>query len=742
MAVGEIKTLTYVEIDIKYCANTYGTAPCTAALTGDSKCFNTRNFVSDCQDTANFTDGTKTLRFGIDNGFLPEDIECIPSLVSVSVTDARVMPGQSIGERATLSATFKNHRSGDAGLDKYISDRTYDPFEQGTFWGKFKARNPYTRYRACRLIRGKVGQTLAQMETEHFVIDSINGPGSDGRVTLKAVDFMRLLEAETSQAPAANKGYLSANITNVATSLTLNPVGIGNANYPASGKAAIGEEIVSFTRSGDVLTITRGQEGTTAAAHEADDVVQVILQYTSQTVAYIIDDLIVNYTPLDSSYTDLTDWNTKVTNFSDVLYSTIIAKPTPVVTLINELIEQAGLIVFGDNKNQQVFFDFIRNTTASTDTIDDARIVKDTFRHAEQPKLRYSQIWFFYYRRDVFKNLNDSGNYYSGVVDVVSDNQYETESIKRIYSRWVPGGGRSIAEDVAGRIKARYLNPPRQFMFKMFGSQNIALGNTLPLTHWSLEDAHGLQATTDVTITGLKSTDEGYTVTAEEITFDTSGITGDKIINFDTDSTNVNLRTIYDSLFASVDEVNDIIFIVSSGIKIGSTTNSSFAMVTGTWPAGATLYLINNGHIVGKGGGGSSSPNTKASDGGDALNVTKALDIDNTNGTIGGGGGGGAGGYQSIPAPPYTIEVPGGGGAGYTIGAGGSGSSSPDADDGTLETGGQGYATGGDGGDLGTDGTVGTGANPANKGLAGVAVDGDSLVTWTALGTISGSRIN
>ena len=31
----------YVEIDLDYCANTAGVAPCTASQTGDAKCFNT-----------------------------------------------------------------------------------------------------------------------------------------------------------------------------------------------------------------------------------------------------------------------------------------------------------------------------------------------------------------------------------------------------------------------------------------------------------------------------------------------------------------------------------------------------------------------------------------------------------------------------------------------------------------------------------------------------------------------------
>ena len=48
----------YVEIDLDYCANTAGVAPCTATQTGDAKCLT----YATCNDTANLTT-TKTYRF-------------------------------------------------------------------------------------------------------------------------------------------------------------------------------------------------------------------------------------------------------------------------------------------------------------------------------------------------------------------------------------------------------------------------------------------------------------------------------------------------------------------------------------------------------------------------------------------------------------------------------------------------------------------------------------------------------
>jgi hypothetical protein len=74
-------------------------------------------------------------------------------------------------------------------------------------------------------------------------------------------------------------GTLSANITNIATSLTLN-AGQGNA-FPSSGnfRILIGSELILVgARSTDTLSsLTRGIEGTAAAAHNSGDAVSQIV---------------------------------------------------------------------------------------------------------------------------------------------------------------------------------------------------------------------------------------------------------------------------------------------------------------------------------------------------------------------------------------------------------------------------------------------------------------------------------
>ncbi len=243
------KALTYFEIDLDYCALSYGVSPCAAAIgvTGEARCFNT---LKTCQDRGNFTNSPVTLRFAIDADYLPPEIDAIPSIESVSFTPATISLGEDLGTRASLNVSFRDHLHSDAGpgLDKYHASRGYDPFKRGTFWGRFRARQPFLRGRNCRLILGFVGQSLGEMETRHYVMDSFNGPTPDGTFMITAKDVLKLADDERSQAPSLSNGSLLSDIASSASALTVTPLGVG-AEYRTSGFIAVGgKEIMSYTR--------------------------------------------------------------------------------------------------------------------------------------------------------------------------------------------------------------------------------------------------------------------------------------------------------------------------------------------------------------------------------------------------------------------------------------------------------------------------------------------------------------
>jgi hypothetical protein len=241
------------------------------------------------------------------------------------------------------------------GLEQSIIDESLTAFKRGTYWGKWRARVRYMRGRPIRLIRGFLGQTLKEMETRHFVVESVDGPGPDGTVTIIAKDPLKLADGDRAQAPALSQGYLQAEITDSETTATLAPAGIGDAEYPASGYAAIGgAEIVSYTRSGDALTIVRAQLGTEAQAHDAEDRVQVVLQYIGQDPADILEDLFTTYAEIDPDYIDLNDWKQETAAYLGRVFTATIAEPTDVSNLASELINQAALSLWWDEIDRKI----------------------------------------------------------------------------------------------------------------------------------------------------------------------------------------------------------------------------------------------------------------------------------------------------------------------------------------------------------------------------------------------------
>lgn len=753
-----------VEIDIPYCSLTYGVAPCAAELgvTGASKCFNTRGT---CQDKANFDPAPLTLRFvratTDELGF-----DAIPSLLSISVTPQKINPGVDMGERESVRISLADHPHSDAGLDKYLADRDYNPFERGTFWGKLRARMTTLKGLPLRVRRGELGEALEDMRTSHYLIESTAGP-DDRTFTVTAKDVLKVADGDRAQAPAVSRGQLAATIDASANALTLEPAGIGDSDYPSSGKACIGgSEIVSYTRVGDVVTLTqRGSSNTEATAHEEGEAFQDVLVYDSETVDAIIYDLLTSYTSADPDWIPLTDWQQEVGQFIGRLYSAEIAEPTPVRDLINELIEQCGLVFWTDVVAQQIRLTALRPIAPSSEVYDSDRIVEGTFRQKDQPKKRVSQSWTYYGLINPLEQLDNRLGYQFAAVDVDLESEVDHNdepAIAKVFSRWIDSGNRAAAERLNELKLARFVTAPREFRFSVWRTDPTPpeLGRGAFLKHWPLQDDTGAEETVPIQITSVEDAGDRYNVTAEEMVFGEA--LPERVVFIDENLYEINLRDLYDEIYTAPSQYDTVTFVVSSGVQVGGHTiiaglgnNHQFieraAITVGDWPEGPTLRLINNGTIAGGGANGQDArfDTSQGSRGGTAIRARYPISIEN-NGLIGGGGGGGGrgslhgggGGAGAIRQSPNSYgEFPsastGGPNVGWVAG------SSAHAGPGLLETGGAaGGATGGQGGNLGEAGTDGTGAANPQAGAAGYAIDGDSYVTFTVEGDVRGPRIN
>ena len=800
--------INYVEIDLPKCALTYGESPCVAALgvTGDRKCYNTR---ATCQDIANYDEDTEVLRLSEPSLNLNPDVRSIPNIVSVDYTPSRIMLAESIGARASITITCRDHPSPDTGPggDKYLADRDFDPFHLGTFWGKFKARQPFLRGRTLRWYNGEVGASLDNMERRTYVIDELRGPDTNGRFTIRAKDPLTLTDDERARAPRLSRGRLDSDLTTTSTtSITLEPEGIGDADYPESGFVAIGgSEICAFTRSpgSDTLSLTtRGDFNTEASEHDEDERVQLCLRYENEDPADILHDLLTEYGNIPAAFINLTNWQVETTQFLGFVYSSIIPEPTSVEDLANEILEQTGMSMWWDELRGTLRLQVLRDVPQNTFVYTADHMLDQSFSQQEQPRKRVSQSWLYYGQINPLESLEDPSNYRvsAALVSLQSEADFGVASVKQIFSRWIVAVGRPQADRANNIIVSRFAYPPRLFRYSLLKGSGVPqplLGSGRQIEHPLNQIDTGELERPRTQIIEVKSRASAWDVSAEEITLapDIEPLDPtDKIVPIDSDTANFNFldaaRSIYGDAIVSGDTVTCD---VRSGVTVFSTSTSAYTFETGEdWPDGVTVkLLIRDGAVIGgaggDGGGGSSEfaagttgeTNSSAGmPGGPCLRATHEISIEN-NGIIGGGGGGGGGGAAAVKAVIsmilYQAAAASGGGGGASFGDGASASATvtsanSDSDArgggaaGTIDGGPTSQAIaqassdvtataqGGVGGGLGESGASGTASTSGDEegasrstssgGSPGVAVDGVSLVTWDPEGDVRGAQIN
>lgn len=967
-----MKALTYVELDIAFCELTYGVLPCQAALgvTGAIKCFNSK---VTCQDPANFTPGDVTLRFAIAADYLPADIPAIPSIQAVDHTPSTISLGKDLGQRASVKVMFKDHPHSDTGtgFDNYRTERSYDPFTQGTFFGKFRARQPFLRGRSMRLIRGELGQTLAQMETRHFIVESFDGPTPDGEYALIGKDVLKLADGDRANAPAPSRGFLLGDLTETATSATLSPAGIGDSDYPTDGYLALGgKEIVQFHRdaltsallhfdaddasttmldsaindrvitvtgsaqidtgqskfggsslqtqgsddyidldgaadlafgtgdftiefwarfssvgsdvlcdfraasgdiaptiqtetttdtlryhtagvlritgttvittgtfhhiavsrsgtstrlflngtqegstfsdssnyivganrprfgadfaaandwtghldevriskgvarytanftpptvpfelssSGDVIRLSkRAQLGTSAQSHEAQDRAQKLLQYDVEDPAEIIYDLLVNFAGIDPDWISLSAWLSETQTYLGQVYSAIIAEPTPVHALVSELIDQAALSLWWNDVDQRIQLRVLRAIPSSAATFDEDNVIQDSLEIRDQHEKRISQVWTYFGKINPLAKDDETDNYRSFEVsiDEAAEEDYGSPVIKKIFSRWIPQFGRSIATAANAIQLARFRDPPRRFNFELMRNSvdTPILGGGYRVEAWPIQDATGAPASVPIHITRLRAEAHGFELEAEEMLGiadeGDSPSTAQRVITIDVNTSNINLRTVHDTLYTAPVGGEDIVCFIQEGVIVGSASTALPAFDVGSWPANVHILLRVTGRIQGAGGrGGRNDLGGDGEDGqpgGTALYTRYQVDVDLSSAEVWAGGGGGGG--TSAGGSGAT----GGGGAGTVPGQPGVPNGGVAGNPGTSEAGGLGGdGSGFDGGAGGAPGLPGSaapaGSDPGQGGAAGTAIDGASfLVTTTGgPGDVRGAQIN
>lgn len=501
-----------VEIDIDHCGRTFGSAPCLAALNSANqhKCFNT---FGTCSYTQAYQKQTLTLKF-VEASFPIKGGDYIPALISAGGYEQEVnIAGYGtgskyvggLGVRASVKVVIADFPDRGVTTDKYWSERIsgaaqigagYDPIDRGTFWTKFKARNPNYAGRPLRVIQAHydVAGGLVYDKVRSYVMDEFSGPDDNGRVTITAKDILSLADNDKALCPRQSQGRVLNDINDNQTQLTLSPPGIGNAEYPASGVIVVGSELMQFTRVNNIMTLTRGILGTQPASHSANDTVQLCYNINRVRADQVIRNMLINYGNIPASYFNTAEWTAEFDRWGNKMQlSATICKPTSVVQLIGE-IGQLGVTLWWDELAQRVRVKLNHPPDGPVAEWNDSDNIM-SIRQEDNDDERCTQVDMWTVQIDPTKDLSKD-NFLRGYVAVslesVNPNMFGITRSKVIHSRWLNHGDDATVKIITGRLLNRYKRAPVSFTVKLDAKDDPQLTDVVTLNSYIATDITGL----------------------------------------------------------------------------------------------------------------------------------------------------------------------------------------------------------------------------------------------------------
>ena len=547
-----------VEIDLDQCSLTFGVGTCTAALSvgTQDKCRNTWATCKIAQASRDsvFDKGTPlTLRFIKSRPKMPIDGKTyFPRLKSVSTFSSTVnivgfkQDLGSLGRRGTVTVNLEDFPYNDMYTDKYALERKsgdaqysgigYDPLEKSTFWTKIRKWSPNYAGRPLRVIDTYIylddngtPQWGPDPKVRHFIMTDIKQDFDSKSVTVEGKDILSLAEKKSAVAPKVSNGSLATDISSTPSSFDLEPAGIGNLEYPTSGYAVIGKEVVTFTRSGDTITLTgRGQEGTEAKTHKAGDTFQIAKKFTGAFINEVVDYLL-NETEIDPSFFDSSEYADEVSRWAPTLrINTVLTKSEAVTKYLGEL-TTLGVSMWWDELAQKIKLKMnhpLDYTETVTPVSDDSSIKAISVDEKDEERL--TQVHFYSVQSDPTQSVDDKENYdrITVIVDSESqgDNFYGDTRIKEVFCRWFNTGNDAAVRTIGTRYLQRFNQSPKYHSLtvdKKDGSVNLA--DIIAVTSEFITDENGSPIETNLQVIGRSEIKSGHEVKYTLQSYDFAG---------------------------------------------------------------------------------------------------------------------------------------------------------------------------------------------------------------------------
>jgi hypothetical protein len=432
----------------------------------------------------------------------------IPLLASVTTSSAEINVGSQrtgvapLGIGAGASVTFLNAPWDDHVGDYYLADR---PSIQGTFWGKWRARNLFFSDMMLRIYEGYVGQALEDMQRRDYYVDGTPSITTE-QTTLKGISPLDWLSAKNAKFPPEtvmslatdiNTSTAAVRIYGNAVDLALNLGNTGSKRY-----LRIGSEILLYTgwtdAGGgyfDLTGVQRAQLASTLESHTAQDGCQRVGRYENIQHWRVAADLIDNQSPIPIIYRDSAQWDDEGYDHMITVKATrTVISPVAVDTLLGELCQQGGFSIWWDERLQRI--PLLANRPPNQTPLvlnEETGIIMDGAQISDDPDLQISRVAVYYYSRSPF-NAGKPENY--KVLHLEIDGYVEAPAASgkvktlTIFADWITRD--TDATRLAARVLLRYRLIPQYLTLAVDAKdRQLQLGREFDIVLGAIEDAQG-----------------------------------------------------------------------------------------------------------------------------------------------------------------------------------------------------------------------------------------------------------
>lgn len=711
---------------------------------------------------------TKTYYFATPNAPLLDISPVYRCVNGISEQATELTPGKGLAIRGRATINFVDF-TGDPNPERASTQAIKN---QGTFFGKFEARNVFEN----KEVRIKKYRKTANVdlvndaETSYFVGRSLSSTGK-GAYSLTCADELSKVEFDQSKYPLKQDSFLRQSIDDVVTAIPVDTETDWN-QVPTPYVIRIGDEFMtvlsvsnnqaanaSLTVKGrgiqvgppeysDVLTFSRKEE------HDAGDEVFICKAFSQANIADVLEDMLLNAN-IPSSIIPIADWYDEIALWHGSNFiSTIFYESEPTNNALLKVLEPYLLDMWNDPIDREIKLSAISQWQESSMTLTEGKEIDyESISTKQLEDMRFSQA-FISYDKPYLSDPDEPASFKKASLavrsEVETEELYGDPKVKQFENSYVVDI--PAADLLVQRYVQRFGFTPVQYSWMTQERfLEFKVGDVVNVISSETQGIDGLPDTnTRAQITKIQPTysEFGREYKVDALTYQSAATSGGGNTVF-TISGGADLNLFIQAGAPALPV--DVTFILDGGNYL-STNAAIPAIRAGSFAAGSTITIIlrDAANWQAKGGQGGDGNGQNGFDGGicyDADSIDTDIYLggaDPEGGTASGflrapGGGGGGGNLFSL-----TSGGGGGGGAGNFVGLGGQvvnniAPSFPGGDGTIIGVGGQGGEGDGSAGDGGAGGNWGqNGFNSTNGGLGGLA--GKGLVKDGATVTLFGSN--